>query len=241
MLIRKETVLKYPHYFRNQLRDIMLTQKLLLTILSLAFMFNTLHAEPTCAQNAQEGTISFYHENYIEAQKYLTKASQAGDPSANYYLGIMYLNGYGVPVNYQEAARLFTLSAQKNHSGGQIALGVLLIEGIGIPQNFKRAAALLTLSAKQDNQSAQAILGWIYKYGVGVPENRIVAYALWNYVAAKGDDWARYNRNYLLSEMTEDDLYKAQDLSMNLSALWNYLEHKQAPVTKNTSKKKRKH
>jgi hypothetical protein len=219
----------------------MLNHKLLLTLLSLAFMFNTLHAELTRAQNAQEGSVSFYHENYIEAQKYLSKASQAGDASSQYYLGIMYLNGFGVPVNYQEAARLFALGAQQNHGASQIALGVLLIEGIGIPQNFKRAAALLTLAAKQDNQNAQAILGWIYKYGVGVSENKIVAYALWNYVAAKGDDWARYNRNYLLWEMTEEELYKAQDLSMNLTALWNYLEHKQTLVAKSTLKKKRKH
>ncbi len=219
----------------------MLNQKLLLTLLSIAFMFNTLHADLTCAQNAAEGSISFYHENYIEAQKYLSKASEAGDASAHYYLGIMYLNGYGVPVNYQESARLFTLGAQKNHPGAQIALGILLIEGIGVPQNFKRAAMLFTQASKQDNQDAQAILGWIYKYGIGVTENKIVAYALWNYVAARGDDWARYNRNYLLTEMTEDELYKAQDLSMNLTVLWNFLEHKQSKSSKIIKKKIRRH
>ncbi len=220
----------------------MLNQKLLLTVLSLAFMFNTLHAQLTCLENSTEGSISFYHENYIEAQKYLSKASQAGDPNASYYLGIMYLNGYGVPVNYQESARLFTLGAQKNLAGAQIALGVLLIEGIGIPQNFKRATVLFTLAAKQDNQDAQAILGWVYKYGVGVTENKIIAYALWNYVAAKGDDWARYNRNYLLSEMSQEELYKAQELSMNLKALWNFLEHNSInPANKTVKKKKRRH
>lgn len=210
----------------------MLTKKLTMTLLSIALAINTLHADNNCSINTQEGTISFYHENYLEAQKYLSKASQAGDANAHYYLGIMYLNGQGVPANYQEAVRLFTLGAQKNHSGAQIALGVLLIEGIGVPQNFKRAAILLTLAAKQNNQDAQAILGWIYKYGIGVRENKIIAYALWNYVAAKGDDWARFNRNNLLSEMTEEELYKAQDLSMNLTALWNFLEHKQTKVIK---------
>lgn len=218
----------------------MLTKKLTMTLLSIALAFNTLNADNNSTQNAQEGTISFYHENYIEAQKFLSKASEAGEPSAHYYLGLMYLNGHGVPTNYQEAARLFILGAQKNHPGAQIALGVLLIEGIGIPQNFKRAAILLTRAAKQNNQDAQAILGWVYKYGVGVPENKIVAYALWNYVAAKGDEWARINRNYMLQEMTEDELYKAQDLSLNLSALWNVLEKKQPSTTKSSKKKKQK-
>lgn len=218
----------------------MLNKKLLMTLMSIAFTLNTLHADTNTTQNAQEGTISFYHENYLEAQKFLSKASEAGDPSAHYYLGLMYLNGRGVPTSYQEAARLFALGAQKNHAGAQIALGVLLIEGIGVPQNFKRAAILLTLAAKQNNQDAQAILGWVYKYGVGVRENKIVAYALWNYVAAKGDEWARINRNYMMQEMTEEELYKAQDLSLNLTALWNVLENKKTYPLNNTKKKKRK-
>lgn len=211
-----------------------------MTLLSIAFFINTLHADANSTVNTQEGVISFYHENYLEAQKFLSKASEAGDPSAHYYLGIMYLNGQGVPANYQESARLFALGAQKNHPGSQIALGILLIEGIGVPQNFKRAAILLTLASKQNNQDAQAILAWIYKYGVGVRENKIIAYALLNYVAAKGDEWARINRNYMLQEMTEEELYKAQDLSLNLTALWNALEGKQTVATKSLPRKKRK-
>lgn len=219
----------------------MLNKKLLMALMSIALTANMLHADNNSSINAQEGTISFYHENYLEAQKYLSKASEAGDPSAHYYLGLMYLNGRGVPTNYQEAARLFAIGAQKNHAGAQIALGVLLIEGVGVPQNFKRAAMLLTLAAKQNNQDAQAILGWVYKYGIGVRENKIIAYALWNYVAAKGDEWARINRNYMLQEMTEEELYRAQDLSLNLTALWNALEKKQISSAKRLKKKKRSH
>lgn len=182
----------------------MLNKKLMIALMSIAFTFNMLHADTNCTQNAQEGSISFYHENYLEAQKLLSKAAEAGDPSAQYYLGIMYLNGYGVP------------------------------------QNFKRAAMLLTLAAKQNNQDAQAILGWVYKYGVGVPENKIIAYALWNSVAAKGNEWARINRNYMLQEMTEEELYKVQDISLNLTALWNILENKQILPHKSSKKKKSK-
>lgn len=217
----------------------LLNKKFLTTLLSIAFTINVLHAETNSSVNAQEGAISFYHENYLEAYKHLSKASDSGDPGAHYHLGLMYLNGRGVPTNYQEAARLFTLAAQKNHADGQIALGILSIEGIGVPQNFKRAAHLLTLAAKQNNQNAQNILGWIYKYGVGVRENKIVAYALWNYVASKGDEWARINRNYLLLEMSEEELYKAQDLSLNLGLLWNAMEHTSANPQKQTKKKKR--
>lgn len=189
----------------------------------IGFFFSTLHAAQNTEQNAQEGIISFYHENYQEAERFLSEAANDGNTEAQYYLGIMHFHGYGVPVNYKESVRLFTLGANKNHSGSQIALGVLYIQGIGLPQNFKQAAVLFTLAAKQDNLDAQNILGWIYKYGIGVSQSRIIAYALWNNVAATGNMWARVNRNYILQEMTEDELYKAQELSMDLSKLWSAL------------------
>jgi hypothetical protein len=44
----------------------------------------------------------------------------------------------------------------------------------------------------------------------------------------------------MLQEMTEEELYKAQDLSLNLTALWNVLENKQQSTTKSSKKKKRK-
>lgn len=209
-------------------------------LVSITFILNTLHAESNSEQMAKDGTVSFYHENYREAQQFLSKASEQGDASAQYYLGIMYLNGYGVPINYKEAVRLFTLSTEKNYASSQIALGVLFIQGIGVPQNFKRAAILFTQAAKQGNLDAQGILGWIYKYGVGVPENKIFAYALWNYVAAQGIEWARVNRDYMLQELSEDELYKAQDLSMNLTLLWNALEHKQVKNPQSIKKKRKR-
>lgn len=214
--------------------------KLLIALLSFNVSFTQLHADSNGAQAAKEGIISFYHENYKEAEQFLAKASAQGDLDAHYYLGIMYLNGYGVSRDYQEAARLFTLAANQHHINSQIALGVLMIEGVGVPQNFKRAAILFTTAAKEGNTNAQEILGWIYKYGIGVTENYIVAYALWNCVAAQGSEWARYNRDLLLREMNDAELYKAQDLSLNLTLLWKTLERPSSTLGQPIIKQQRK-
>ena len=181
-----------------------------------------LHASST-EQDFQEGEIAFYHENYIEAHKYLTKASSQGDSRSNYYLGVMNLHGKGTPVNYKEAVRFFTLGASKNHPQSQIALGVLMVEGIGLPKNYRKASILFTKAAQKGRPDAQLILGWIYKHGLGVKESNAVAYALWNYVAAQGDEWARINRDAIVLEMSESELYRAQELSSNLSRLWKLL------------------
>jgi len=45
----------------------------------------------------------------------------------------------------------------------------------------------------------------------------------------------------MLLEMSEEELYKAQDLSLNLAALWNVLENRQTKPIMGQKKKKRKH
>jgi TPR repeat protein len=188
----------------------------------LAFLFisvSTLYSSST-DQIASDGEAAFLHENYLEAEKALSIASQQGHLQSLYYLAIMKLRGYGTPADFKEAVRLFKIGAQKNHSDSQVALGVLMVEGIGIPQNHKQASILFKKAAKNGNMDAQLILGWLYKNGVGVRTNNTLAYALWNYVAAQGNEWARVSRDAMYYELTEPELYRGQDLSSNLPKLW---------------------
>jgi TPR repeat protein len=98
-----------------------------------------------------------------------------------------------------------------------------MIEGIGLPQNHIQASRLFKQAAKNGNTDAQLILGWLYKNGVGVQINNTIAYALWNYVAAQGSEWARVSRDQMYYELTEAELYRGQELSSNLPKLWKTL------------------
>jgi TPR repeat protein len=204
-----------------------------IALVFLFISFSTLFASST-EQLAHDGEVAFFHENYFDAQKSLTSAVRGGHLQSHYYLAIMYLRGFGTPINYKEAVRLFTLAAQKNHTDSQVALGVLMIEGIGLPQNHKSASQLFKKAAKSGNKDAQVILGWLYKNGVGVKTNNILAYALWNYVASQGSEWARVSRDLMYYEMSESDLYRGQELSSNLPKLWQELSLE----TKSFSKKR---
>jgi TPR repeat protein len=196
--------------------------------------FSTLHASDP-EQYARDGEVAFYHENYLDAHKALSAAVKAGHLQSHYYLAIMYLRGFGAPINYKEAVRLFTVAAQKNHTDSQVALGVLMVEGIGIPQNHKAASVLFKKAAKSGNKDAQMILGWLYKNGVGVKTNNILAYALWNYVASQGSEWARVSRDLMYYEMSEAELYHGQELSANLPKLWQSLATDTASLPKKRS------
>lgn len=193
--------------------------KIVLAFLSIIITLAPLHAT-SAEQLAKEGEAAFYHENYLEAQKTLRRASEQGSVQSLYYLGIMSLHGFGTPANYQEAVRIFKTGAQKNHTESQVALGVLMVQGIGTPQNHREASVLFKKAAKNGNSDAQLILGWLYKNGVGVKTDNTLAYALWNYVAAHGSDWARVSRDAMYNELTEAELYQGQELSSNLPKLW---------------------
>lgn len=215
----------------------MLNRKMVLAFLSILITLSPLYAL-SVEQLAKEGEIAFYHENYIEARKYLIPASEQGNLQSLYYLGVMSLHGFGTPANYKEAIRIFKSGAQKNHSDSQVALGVLMIDGIGIPQNHKEASRIFKKAAKNGNRDAQLILGWLYKNGVGVKSNNTLAYALWNYVAAQGNEWARVNRDAMYYELTEPELYHGQDLSSNLPKLWKIVALENSDSNRYTRKKR---
>lgn len=205
-------------------------------LLFLFISFSTLFASST-EELAHDGEVAFYHQNYIEARKALIPASAQGDLQSLYYLGILALRGYGVPADYKEAVRIFREGSLKNHPASQVALGVLMVEGIGTPQDYIKASVLFTNAAKQGNIDAQIILGWLFKNGIGVRENKMIAYALWNYVAAQGNDWARINRDAMLYELSEPELYRGQELSSNLPKLWNVISLEHKKMTKFLRKK----
>lgn len=204
----------------------MLRQRTTMAVLSILFTLTALHASST-EQLAYDGEVAFYHQNYIEARKYLIPASQQGDLQSLYYLGILAIRGYGTPVDYKEAVRFFREGTKKGHSASKVALGIMMVNGTGTPQDFVGASKLFTEAAKEGNPDAQLILGWVFKNGVGVQENNVLAYALWNYAAAQGNEWARINRDALMYSLPESELYRGQELSSNLPKLWKAiaLEH----------------
>lgn len=61
--------------------------------------------------------------NPIYAGQYWAVAAKAGDPVAMYNLGILYLNGRGVPRNLQTAQQLFSLASQQNMYRATYVLG----------------------------------------------------------------------------------------------------------------------
>lgn len=105
-----------------------------------------------------KGRQAYEAHHYAEAMTYFTQASAAGHMSAPRYIGIMYLNGYGVKKNARRAVAEFSKAAQWGDVTGQFWLGYCYEQGIGVQQNREQALKWYQLSARQgDVYSAPAM------------------------------------------------------------------------------------
>ena len=150
---------------------------------------------------------------YKQALPVCTKASEQGNAIAQYYLGMMYHEGTGVPQNDKQAIHWFTQAAEQGYARAQYNLGVMYRDGIGVPKNDKQAVHWTTQAAEQGNALAQLALGLLYYAVEGVPKNVVKAYAWWNIAAAQGQEGAADVRGIIEREMTREQIEQAQALS----------------------------
>ena len=68
-------------------------------------------AAPISAQDFQKGLEAAKSGDFETAFKEWTPLAERGESDAQYNLGLMYENGWGVPQDYKEAVRLYTLAA----------------------------------------------------------------------------------------------------------------------------------
>lgn len=98
-------------------------------------------------------------------------AAQKGDAGAQYNLGLMYEQGYGVIPDMREAAAWFEKSAENGEANAQYRLGFLYYQGQGVPRDLPRAAEWYKKAAEQGSTPAQTALGNMYLLGEGVPRD----------------------------------------------------------------------
>ena len=70
-------------------------------------------AEPAVAGPFEEANVACHEGDHTTALRLWTPLAEKGDPFAQYYLGVMYRYGRGVPQDYVQAHVWFTLAAAR--------------------------------------------------------------------------------------------------------------------------------
>ena len=75
---------------------------------------------------ADRAMKAYENSHYSEAYDLFHKAADNGNVNSEYYLGVMYENGYGVPKDFSTAIQWYKKAALHEHILAKQALGRLL-------------------------------------------------------------------------------------------------------------------
>jgi uncharacterized protein len=96
-----------------------------------------------------QGEEAYQRGDYARAAYLLLPVAEGGQTSAQFIMGMLYMDGQGVRANPAKGAEMFRRSAEQGHRIGQFFLGMAYIAGRGVPQNFVLAHMWFNLAASR--------------------------------------------------------------------------------------------
>ena len=187
------------------------------------------------ADDLSDGFAAAENGDYKTAMKLWKPLAEQGDAYAQYNLGVIYINGYGVPEDDKEAVKWYRLAAEQGHAIAQNTLGTRYEKGEGVIINYTEAARLFNLSARQGNKYGMYNLARMYSSQIGYKSDNIYAYMWFNLADEAGHSAGKSMRDSMLSSMTTKEIRIAQELSQKCldsnykkceSSLPNFLHRK---------------
>ena len=126
----------------------------------------------------------------------MAKAS-AGNPAAQFRVGVAYELGAHVTKDPAQAAAWYRKAADQGFAQAQHSLGVLYESGSGVPADPATAAQWYRKAAEQGFAPAQFSLGLCYVHGKGVPQDFGQALAWYEKAARQNNSDAMLNLAFL--------------------------------------------
>ena len=103
----------------------------------------------------QKGLTAARNGDMATALREWKPLAEQGNARAQYFIGMAYAMGKGVPQDDKTAVKWFRLSVEQGYSNAQNYLGQMYYKGRGVTQNSKTALKWFRLAAKQGNPKAK--------------------------------------------------------------------------------------
>jgi len=102
----------------------------------------------------QKGLTAYDSGDYATALREWAPLAEQGNAAAQFNLGLLYENGYGVPQDYKIAMKWYTLAAEQGNAGAQYNLGWMFYIGEGVIQDNVYAHMWWNFVASSGDQDA---------------------------------------------------------------------------------------
>lgn len=167
------------------------------------------------------GYKAYLAKDFSSAFIHWEPLAENGNPDAQYFLGIMLLNGEGVKKNWPEAAKWFEASAHQGDVGAQYIFGEMNLKGMGMVRDYRKAGAWFKKSAEQDYPDAQFRLGEWYANGKGGVTNFVLAYAWLKLAGANGIQAGDEKKKQVKSQLNDKEINHANQLAYQWWLGWS--------------------
>ncbi len=127
----------------------MATRTALILFLSLFLL-----ATPALADRYDRGEAAYVSGDYDAAREHFHPLAEAGDPRAQFRLGMMAEWGQGMRPDFTEAVRWYRLAAEQGERNAQFTLGFMYGSGTGVRPDPVQAWAWFELAARQGDSEA---------------------------------------------------------------------------------------
>jgi len=125
-----------------------------LLFLCFAAAFNVAQAE-----SLDDAVDAMRSGDFAEAYCIMRPLAEAGDADAQYNIGWMYLNGYGLRINDSLALEWWQKASEQGHSDASFSIGMLYSLGEGeVPKDSDKAIDYYLIAADEKHEDAIAIL-----------------------------------------------------------------------------------
>lgn len=112
-----------------------------------------------CAQGLDDAVDAMRAGDFAEAYCIMRPLAEAGDADAQYNIGWMYLNGYGLRTNDILALQWWEKSSEQGNSDASLSIGMLYSLGEGkVGKNLNKAIDYYLLAAVGGEEDAITIL-----------------------------------------------------------------------------------
>jgi len=120
------------------------------TLSPLSLLLSLAIAIPALADFAA-GLAAYQKGDYTTAAKEWRPLAEDGDAATQFNLGLLYLDGHGVPQDYAEAAKWFRRSAEQGYTEAQHNLGAMYGSGQGVRRDYVEAYKWLNICSAKGN------------------------------------------------------------------------------------------
>src|SRR5580704_5497117 len=113
--------------------------------------FTALIAAVPALADFQTGLDAYQKGDFVGAAKEWRPLAEQGDPQAQFNLGLLFLDGHGVPQSSMEAANWFRRAAEQDYEQAQHNLGAMYGSGQGVKRDYVQAYKWLNICAAKGN------------------------------------------------------------------------------------------